>query len=64
MFAIADLSRVFWPTNVFKGRDPSLSFINIQGLMELSLRRHIISSLKPTYISNTILHARSWLLTQ
>ncbi|KAI5196239.1 hypothetical protein E4T39_07867 [Aureobasidium subglaciale] len=41
--------------NVFAGRTPALSFITIQGPIHLSLRRHIISSLNPSYRSNPIL---------
>jgi hypothetical protein len=59
MFAIADLSRIFWPLNVFKGCSPSLCFITIQRPMELSLHRHMISSPNPAYISNTILHTEA-----
>jgi hypothetical protein len=45
--------------NVFKGRNPPLPFITIQGPMELSLRRHIIGSLNPSYLSNNILHTEA-----
>ncbi|KAI5244890.1 hypothetical protein E4T43_03557 [Aureobasidium subglaciale] len=41
--------------NMFANRSPPLLFITIQGPIHLSLRRHIISSLNPSYLSNPIL---------
>lgn len=43
--------------NIFKNRTPPLPYITIQGPMELSLRRHIISSINPRYLSNVVLRA-------
>jgi hypothetical protein len=45
--------------NVFKNHSPRLSFITIQGPMELSLRRHIISSINPSFMSNTTLNTEA-----
>ncbi|CAD0107477.1 unnamed protein product [Aureobasidium uvarum] len=38
--------------DMFANRDPPLAFITIQGPMQLSLRRHIISSINPGYMSS------------
>lgn len=43
----------------FKVRTSPLAFITIQGPMELSLRRHIISSLSPSFMSSLILLAEA-----
>ena len=53
--------KAFIPTliNVFKDRTLPLPYITIQGPMELSLRRHIISSINPHYLSNHVLRAES-----
>lgn len=45
--------------DLFKDRTSPLGFITIQGPMELSLRRHIISSINPAYMSFTILRAEA-----
>lgn len=41
--------------DLFKDRPSPLAFITIQGPMELSLRRHIISSINPSFMSSMIL---------
>lgn len=45
--------------NIFRDRTSPLDFITIQGPMELSLRRHIISSINPAFMSSMILHTEA-----